>query len=116
MGLMFGFFTMWSLFSAPLAVISKDFQNLVKSVSRVLFWMSGILYSIHNIEDPGLKEMLLVNPIAFFVEGYRKTFLYHEWIFENKKELAVFLAVFLVMTMMALYTYKKLRKDIVDVL
>ena len=42
--MMFVFFTTWGLFSGMISVISKDFQNLVKSLTQALFWLSGILY------------------------------------------------------------------------
>lgn len=114
--LLFWFFTMWSLFAATLAAISKDFQNLVKSLTRILFWMSGIIYSIGSINADWLRNLLMVNPISFFVEGYRKTFLYKEWFYEDMQQLLVFLAILALMTLLATATYNKFRKELVDVL
>lgn len=114
--LMFFFFNFWSLFSSVIVAFSKDFMNLIKSLTRVLFWMSGILYSIDEIHVGWIKDIMRINPITFFVEGYRNTFLYGKWFFEDWKALIVFLVVMLIMIVLSIVVYHKLRKQLVDVL
>lgn len=114
--LMAGFFIVWSLFAAPLAAISKDFANAVKSLVRVLFWMSGILWSIDRLGIKWIHDVMLFNPITFFVDGYRQALIGHSWFFEEPKKLIVFACVFIAMTFIAYGTFKRARKEIVDVL
>lgn len=116
MALMFGFFVVWSLFAAPLAAISKDFANLVRVATQILFWMSGILWSVSKLKIAGIHYILLFNPVSFIVEGYRQTLVGHKWFFEDRVQLACFLLVFGVMIWLAYLTFKRARKEIVDVL
>lgn len=68
--MMFLFFTMWSLFASPLAAVSRDFSNLVKSIITAIFWLSGILWNPKTISIGWLKKLLMLNPITYLVQGY----------------------------------------------
>jgi teichoic acid transport system permease protein len=116
MGLMFLFFTVWSLFAAPLSAISKDFANVVSSFVMALFWMSGVMWDVNSIANPLLSRILLFNPVTFIATGYRNVFIYKRWFFEDTFALGAFLVVFALMTALSLYTYHRLRRDIADVL
>ncbi len=113
---MAGFFIIWSLFASPLAAISKDFSNLVRSFVRVLFWMSGILWSVSSLHVSWIHDVLLFNPITFFADGYRQSLIGHKWFFDDPTRLIVFAFVFLVMISLAYVTFKRARKEIADVL
>lgn len=114
--LMVAFFIAWSLFAAPLAVVSKDFANLVRSVTRVLFWLSAILWNIQTVNISWLQTVMLFNPISFFVEGYRKSLLGTGWFFEDWKALAAFGVMFVIMLVLAYTTFKRTRNELVDAL
>jgi teichoic acid transport system permease protein len=114
--MMFIFFTMWGLFSSPLASISKDFSNLVKSLLTAIFWFSGIMYDPRKVKIRWLRKLLLLNPVSYFAQGYRDTLVFKVWFWENKFQLIGFLIILSFMTLIAIKTYKKLRKDIPDVL
>ena len=114
--LMFLFFTTWGLFASVLAAMSRDFLNLVKSLTTALFWLSGILYNAHEIKPIILRKILMFNPITLVTSGYRDCFVYKEWFWENPVELRNFVIVFLVMAALAVWAYKKLKKDVPDVL
>ena len=43
--------------------------------------MTPILWNIDNVSSPQLKFILKLNPINYFVEGYRDIFLYKKWFF-----------------------------------
>ena len=114
--LMVAFFITWSLFAAPLAVVSKDFANLVRSSTRILFWLSAILWNIHNVNIAWLQNFMLFNPISFFVEGYRKSLLGTGWFFEDIKALVAFGVTFAVLLVLAYVTFKRTRTALVDAL
>lgn len=116
MSLMFLFTIMWSLFTGLLSAISIDFQNLVKSMSTAIFWLSGVLYDVDKIPSPIMRVILKLNPVTFVATGYRNCFIYHRWFFEKPKEIIAFLLVFLMFSLLALWAFKKLRKEIADVL
>ncbi len=114
--LSFIFFTVFSLFASLLACMSKDFSNLIKSLVTAVFWLSGIVWNVNTIDIPWLKTLLKINPVTYLVEGFRNCFIHKTWIWESPKTLLCFLAILLIMTMLSVIIYKKLRKEIPDVL
>ena len=112
----FLFFTVFSLLSSVLACMSKDFLNLVKSLVTAVFWLSGIVWNINTIDIPWLKTLLKANPVTYLVEGFRNCFIHKVWIWESPKTLICFLAILVVLTIMSVVLYKRLRKEIPDVL
>lgn len=114
--LMLMFFTSWSLFAGMLSAISADFLNLVKAVTTALFWISGIMYDVTSIEITVVKNILLFNPITIVANGFRDSLIYKEWFWDNTIELRNFFIVYIIMTILAVWSYKKLREDIPDVL
>lgn len=114
--LMFLFFTAWGLFSGVLSSISRDFLNLVKSLTQALFWMSGILYDANGIDQQWIRNILLFNPVTIVVNGYRNALIYHKWFWEDWQQLVNFAIVYAVMLLLAVWVYRKLKKDIPDVL
>ena len=110
------FFTVWSLFAGMLSALSVDFFNLVKACSSAIFWMSGILYNVNTIPSPALRIILKFNPVTVVANGYRNTFIYKKWFFEDKVELLCYFITLSVFLILALWAFKKLRKEIPDVL
>lgn len=114
--LMFAFFTVWGLFSSLIAAMSKDFLNLVKSFVTAIFWLSGILWDANSITIPWLKKFLMLNPVTFLVNGFRNCFIDKIWFWEQPKRLIYFVISFSIMLILALWAYKKIRKEVADVL
>ena len=113
---MFMFFTVWALLAGMLSAISKDFQNLVTAFSSAIFWMSGIIYNVEDIHTPWIRVLLKFNPVTVISSGYRRAFIYKKWFWTDKVSIVCFLITFTVFTVLALRIYKKLRKEIPDVL
>lgn len=114
--LSFLFFTVFSLFASLLACMSKDFSNLVKSLVTAVFWLSGIVWNVNTIDIPWLETLLKINPVTYLVEGFRNCFIHKVWIWESPKTLLCFLVILIVLTVVTVVLYKKLRKEIPDVL
>ena len=114
--LMLVFYEIWALFAGMLSAISKDFLNLVKATVQALFWLSGVIYNVDTIENQAVRTALKFNPITVIASGYRKSFIYKEWFWEDKVELIGYTTTFLIFFILALWAFKKLRKEIPDVL
>lgn len=114
--LMFIFFDAWSLFASLLASISKDFLNLVKAFVSAVFWLSGIIWDANSVTIPWLKKFLNLNPVTFFVNGFRNCFINKVWFWEQPKRFLYLGISFAIILVLALWAYKKLRKEIPDVL
>lgn len=114
--MMFAFFIVWSLFSGLLSCISTDFLNLVKAGSRAIFWMSGIIFNVDKINREWVRVLLKFNPITVIASGYRNTFIYKTWFFETPLDLCCYMVTLIITFLLALWAFKKLRKEIPDVL
>jgi teichoic acid transport system permease protein len=106
----------WSLFASPLSAISKDFHQLVKSVTRVMFWVSGIIWNVRNIETEWIRTLLMLNPINGFIEGYRDSLLYGSWFWEDWTRFLGLVGATVLMGVIAFVVYKRTRKEVVDTL
>lgn len=114
--LSFVFFTLWALFSSFIGAISKDFVNLVKSFITAIFWLSAILWNADKVSIPWLRKFLNLNPVTFLVNGFRNCFINKVWFWQQPKRLLYFCIITVILFILALWSYKKLRKDIADVL
>lgn len=114
--LMFIWFTVWTLFSSVMSAMSKDFLNLVRSMVQPLFWLSGVIYDVNKINHATVRNILKFNPVTIFSSGYRKCFIYKEWFWQDKIEMIGYFSTLIVITLLALWAYGKLRKEIPDVL
>lgn len=113
---MFAFLTVWTLFSSLLGAISKDFANLIKSFVTAVFWLSGILWNPETIKIGWLKSVLMMNPVTFLTNGFRNCFINKVWFFEQPKRLLYFAIVLVLVLLLSLWAFRKLKKEIPDVL
>ncbi len=114
--LSFMFYTLWGLFASFVGAMSKDFVNLVKSFITAVFWLSGILWDPETVKIGWLKKALHVNPVTYLVNGFRNCFINKVWFWEQPKRLMYFCIIMFILFVASLWSYKKLRKDIADVL
>ena len=112
----FVFFNFWSLFAGLISAISRDFLNFVRSIVIGFLWLSGIFYDVNSISNELLRNIMLFNPITVVVNGFRNCMIYERWFWEAPTELRNYAIVTVIMAILALWAYKKLRKDIPDVL
>lgn len=114
--LMFIFFTIWSLFGSLLSAMSKDFNNLVKAMVTAVFWLSGIIWNPDTVKIGWLKKILMLNPVTFLTKGFRNCLINHIWFWQEPKRLCYFIIITILMLCLTVWAYKKLRKEIPDVL
>lgn len=116
LALTFLFFTGWALFAGPIGAMSKDFINLVKSFITAIFWLSGILWNAETIKIEWLKTLLKLNPVTYLCTGFRNCFIDKVWFWEHPVRFAGFLVILAIVWILGIWSYKKFRKEIPDVL
>ena len=112
----FLFFTGWALFAAPIAAISTDFSNLVKSFVTAVFWLSGILWEVDSMHNKLAHQLLMLNPVTFICNGYRNCFVYQTWFFEQPKRLLYFAVALVLIYALGFWSYRRTRSEMADVL
>lgn len=116
MPMMYLFFLCVSWFTAPLAAVSKDFLNAVRSIIVAFFWLSGIIWNPYGLESPVLRHIVLATPITYFSNGYRNAFLYERWFFTTHYETVCMLLWVVAFAVLGVFTYRRLRRVMPDVL
>lgn len=118
MPLMYAFFLVLAWTTAPLSAFSRDFENLINAIITGLFWLSGIFWDTYDIDNSFIRTIMYLNPLNYFINGYRKTFLYDTFFLDTNytKELVIFYAEFILLILLGGYLYKKLRKILPDIL
>ena len=108
---LFGFGTLL----ASLRVFTKDVAEFIAAILQIGFWVTPIFWSIDRI--PAKYEWLLnLNPMIYIVNGYRNTFIYHKWFWDEKAFLLSFFLYTLIFLIGGLLTFKKLKPHFGDVL
>lgn len=114
--MMFVFWDIVSLLFSQLSAMSKDVANLMHAMSTPFFWLSGVIFDVNSIHIGWIQTILHLNPITFFVSAFRGAFYDKTWFWENSVACAGFAIAFVVTLVLALLVYKKLNKEVADVL
>lgn len=106
------FIYVWVYMTGLMNIVSTDILEFIKTIKTAFFWLSGILFNIRG------KHSLFfaLNPISYLVEGYRNTFAYHIWIWEQKRLFMYFALVMLAMTTLTFLLNKRLEKKLPELL
>ena len=115
MALMFVFWVAWSMALSPLGAISRDFANLLKTLSTPFFWLSGILFQLDSLPEPA-RIIMNFNPVSWGVEAVRDCFIYDQWFWEDTEGFVSFLTVLLLFIVFALHNYRRLSMEVPDVI
>jgi len=86
------------------------------AIAFLLFWLSGILYDASKIELTWIRNLLMFNPVTLMVNGFRNALVYNKWFWEEPIELRNFVILYVVMSLLAVWAYRKLYKEIPDIL
>lgn len=112
--IMLAFCIMNSLITSLLSAVSKDFANLVRAVITPVFWLSGIIFEVSNLQVQWIKIILLFNPVTFFVRAFRYTFYFKIWLWESPLVLGAFGLVFLATLVVMALLYRRFSAKIGD--
>lgn len=114
--LMFVFWDMFSILFSQLSALTRDVANLMKTLSTPAFWLSGVIFDVSRVEVDWVQNLLFFNPVTFFCKAYRSTFYYRTWFWEDPLLCAGFAVVFFGTLILMVLAYRKLHKEVADVL
>ncbi len=112
LALAFGYFT------SAVQVFFKDMSQIVGICLQFGMWLTPIMYDETMFLDqaPQLVNLLKLNPFYYIVAGYRDSILTGNWFFERPMNTLYFWGVTIVMGLIGLKTFKRLRPHFSDVL
>lgn len=104
-----------SLITSTLVIFLKDVGQLVSMLMQLGFWATPIFWSLQIIPER-FQIFFKINPVYYIVEGYRNSFIYHKWFFEQGYWNLWFWFVTALLVVMGVVVFKKLRPHFADVL
>ena len=63
-----------------------------------------------------MQKILYFNPVTYIATGYRNCFIYKTWFWQEPLQLAIYLGMFILTFLLAVWSYRKLIREIPDVL
>lgn len=105
-----------SWLTSSLSLFLRDTGQLVMMSLQFLFWMTPIFWSSKDLSTPVLN-LIKLNPVYYIVEGYRESFIYKTWFWENHYMLTLyFWCVALFFLFAGALVFRRLRMHFADVL
>lgn len=104
-----------SLICSAVTVFFKDFSQIVNVVLQIGFWATPIFWSSSSI-SPAIIGILKLNPIYYIIQGYRDSFISGVG-FWHHLNLTIYFWIFtLVILILGVLIFKKLRQHFADIL
>jgi len=101
---------------SSLQVFVKDVAQILNVILQFGFWLTPICWNF-NIVPSEWQFWFKLNPMFYIVDGYRKSFLFHEAFWDDQQLLAVYFWVFtLIVLVLGVFLFRKLRPHFSDVL
>jgi len=104
-----------SWLTSSVVVFFRDVGQLVTMLIQFGFWLTPIFWSIKTIPQQ-YHWIINLNPIAYIIEGYRDSMIYHHWFWEDLPMTLYFWAVTITLFILGGLTFKRLRPHFADVL
>lgn len=104
-----------SWITSSLVIFLRDLGQVVVMLIQFGFWLTPIFWSFKAIPEK-YQKFLKFNPFYYIVEGYRNTFIYHKWFWEDMNMTIYFWVVTLVLFAVGALLFRRLRPHFADVL
>jgi len=111
----FLFLSAFAMFASAITVVFKDFQKLMGSVIRLLFYISPVVWSPDRLSEQ-LQSILALNPLAYIINGYRESILYNVPFTAQLSQGIVFWLCTVVLLTVGCSVHMRLRKKFIDII
>lgn len=104
-----------SFITSSLTIFLKDVGQLISMVLQFGFWLTPIFWNLETVPER-FHSLIRLNPMYYIVEGYRDSFVYHQWFWEKPDLTVYFWVVSLTLLIIGVVIFKRLRPHFADVL
>jgi len=101
--------------SSSLYVFFKDMIQIISVILQIWFWITPIVWDI-NIMPDTIQTVLRYNPLSYIIRGYRNTFVYKVWFWQDWKENILFWGIAIFLCVVGILCFRKLKPHFADVL
>lgn len=112
---LFVLITAFSYFISTLNVFFKDATQIVGILLQFGIWLTPIMW-VETIIPEHLRWLLKINPIYYIVNGFRETLISGTWFFEHPMQSLYFWILTLVIAIIGVVFFKKMKPHFADVL
>lgn len=105
----------FTLFFSTFSTIVRDFHSLLQTTMKMLFYLTPVLWDISNFPEV-VQNILRLNPIYYLIKGFRDTFLYKTWFYEDLAYTFYFWILNITILLIGAKLHLKFRKRFVDYL
>ena len=102
-------------FSSAIILFFKDFGQIIGIILQIGVWMTPIMWN-YQVIPIQYQWIIKLNPIFYIVQGYRNTFLYDIWFWEDMKQTTYFWCITLGLLILGICVFQKLKVHFADVL
>ena len=104
-----------SWITSSVLVFLRDIGQVVNMTLQFLFWLTPVFWSIGMVPEK-YHRILQLNPVYYIIQGYRDSFIYHKWFWEDIYSTAYFWIITLSLLLVGAILFSRLRPHFADVL
>ncbi|MFD2627850.1 ABC transporter permease [Oceanobacillus kapialis] len=112
---MYAFLYALVLLCSTISVIIRDFQLLIQSLMRMLFFLTPIFWSVDNFPEK-YRTFIELNPFAYVINGFRDSFLSGDWFYNDLRYLFYFWSFVLLVMFVGSVLHENFKNKFVDYL
>lgn len=102
-----------SWFVASVNVFIKDMAHIVNILITILFWATPIIWPYSTLTG-NFRYIALLNPFFYIIQGYRYTFIEQVWFFEFIEMNILFWTFTLLIFVVGIFTFRRLKPHFAD--
>lgn len=109
------FLISYALVISSITVLFKDWQKILNSVLRLLFYISPVVWNTETL-DKGLLKIIKLNPLYYLLDGYRNSLLYSDKLIGSVNDVVYFWCFTIILFLLGCRTHMKFRKYFIDMI
>lgn len=104
-----------SWITSSVVVFIRDVGQAVGVLLQFGFWITPVFWSIKILPEE-YHVFIKLNPVLYIIDGYRNSFIYHQWFWQNIEWTIYFWIVTVLLFIGGAIMFRKLRPHFADVL
>lgn len=93
----------------------RDLGQIMSIIIQIGMWLTPIMWDV-NVLPEGFRNFMKINPFYYIVQGYRNSFVYKTWFWQDAGWTIYFWIVVFVLFIFGSLLFKKMRPQFADVL